>query len=90
MANFADECLQIICITKLPLSSGSSSRNEYYLCGTIALLLQDQGVTSYFASHTFSTASVWNSLEPDIWSALSLAFFKSRLKTALFSATYTT
>jgi len=45
-------------------------------------------ITSYFASCAFATAvpSVWNSLEPDLRSAPSLASFKSRVKTTLFSA----
>jgi len=57
-----------------------------------AFLFSKPAVASYFAQRAFSTAlhSVWNSLEPDLRSAPSLASFKSRLKTALFSVDYCT
>jgi len=40
-------------------SSSSSSRDEYYLGGTIALLLQDHRTTYNVNNRQFVTASTW-------------------------------
>jgi len=58
-----------------------------------AFLFSKPAVASHFASRAFSTnvpVSVRNALEPDLRSTPSLASFKSRLKTALFSIDYGT
>jgi len=66
-------------ITELKLLSDHQPARQ--LRSSSAPLFSKPAVASYFASRAFSTAatSVWNSLEPDLRSASSLASFKSIL-----------